>query len=292
MVLETCKADLTLKPAHGARARLFLLPISFAMMLAIVNPRDACAQAKPPVAAADGTPHFEVAAIKPSKPDSQGQHWRGSADRILIENYTLRRLIRSAYGLKTDSQILGGPDWLDKQAFDINAKIDDAEIAKMVKMDRVARQHDQDEMLQSLLAERFGLKARLEQRTMPVYALVVAKSGAKLTPTSAATAAKGNNINTNNGRMTANAISMDSLVDDLAYQRETGGRMVLNRTGLTGEYDFKLDWAEDNGDGTQADPALPGLFTALQEQLGLKLQPEKGSVQVVIVGSATKPTFD
>ncbi|MGA9587857.1 MAG: TIGR03435 family protein [Terracidiphilus sp.] len=250
------------------------------------------AQTKPPVAAADETPQFEVAAIKPSKPDSQGQNWHGSADRILIGNYTLRRLIRSAYGLKTDAQVLGGPDWLDKQAFDISAKIDDAEITKMKAMDGPAKQRERNAMLQSLLGERFALKAHLDYRTMPVYELVVAKSGAKLTPTSPATAAKGNNVTTRNGHMTASAISMDVFADDLDYRPETGGRMVLNRTGLSGEYDFKLNWAQDNGDGTTADSSLPGLFTALQEQLGLKLQPGKGSVDVVVIESATKPTFD
>ncbi len=127
---------------------------------------------------------------------------------------------------------------------------------------------------------------------MPVYALVVAKSGARLTPTSPETAAKGHNISINNGRMIASAISMDSFADDLAYQSETGGRMVLNRTGLAGEFDFKLNWAQDNGDDTSADPTLAGLFTALQEQLGLKLQPEKGEVPVVVIESAAQPTFD
>jgi uncharacterized protein (TIGR03435 family) len=292
MVLETCKVDLVPAPVRGGRAGGFLLSILFALLLAVGNVRGASAQTKPAVAAADDTPHFEVAAIKPSKPDSEGQNWHGSADRILIGNYTLRRLIRSAYGLKSDAQILGGPDWIDKQAFDINAKIDDAEIAKMAKMDRVARQRERNQMVQSLLAERFMLKAHLDHKTMPVYALVVVKSGAKLTPTSPETSAKGNNISTNNGRMTASAISMDSFADDLAYQRETGGRMVLNHTGLTGEYDFKLDWAEDNGDSTPADPALADLFTALQEQLGLKLQPEKGSVEVVVVESASMPAFE
>jgi uncharacterized protein (TIGR03435 family) len=292
MVLETCKVDLVPAPVRGGRAGGFLLSILFALLLAVGNVRGASAQTKPAVAAADDTPHFEVAAIKPSKPDSEGQNWHGSADRILIGNYTLRRLIRSAYGLKSDAQILGGPDWIDKQAFDINAKIDDAEIAKMAKMDRVARQRERNQMVQSLLAERFMLKAHLDYKTMPVYALVVVKSGAKLTPTSPETSAKGNNISTNNGRMTASAISMDSFADDLAYQRETGGRMVLNHTGLTGEYDFKLDWAEDNGDSTPADPALADLFTALQEQLGLKLQPEKGSVEVVVVESASMPAFE
>jgi uncharacterized protein (TIGR03435 family) len=250
------------------------------------------AQHETPPAIAGDKPSFEVAAIKPSNADNQNQSWHGSTDRILIENYSLRRLIRTAYGLKTDAQILGGPDWLDKQAFDISAKIDDAEIAKMKTMDRESKRHEQNAMLQSLLADRFALKAHFDHRTMPVYALVVEKSGAKLTPTSVVTAGKGHSIDTTNGHMTATAISMDSFADDLAYQRETGGRMVVNRTRLTGEYDFKLNWAQDNGDGTTADPALASLFTALREQLGLRLQPEKGEVQVVIIESATKPTFD
>jgi len=278
---------------HTARRWGFLVQVATGPLLlaGIFLPR-LSAQAQSSKEAAEQLPRFEVAAIKPSKQDNQNHNWSGSTDRILIENYTLRRLIRSAYGLKSDSQILGGPDWLDKQSFDINAKIDDAEIAKMAKMDRVAKQRERNEMLQSLLVERFMLKAHLDHKTLPVYALVVVKSGARLTPTSPATAAKGHNISTNNGRMTASAISMDSFADDLAYQSETGGRMVLNRTGLTGDYDFKLDWAEDNGESLPADSALTGLFTALQEQLGLKLESEKGSVQVVIVESAAKPAFD
>ncbi len=281
-------------PARNAARRWAFITQVAAGLLLLVSmflPR-LSTQAQSSKEATDQLPHFEVAAIKPSKPDNQNHSWSGSADRILIENYTLRQLIRSAYGLKSDLQILGGPDWIDKQSFDINTKIDDAEIAKMAKMDRVARQREWNGMLQSLLVERFALKARLDHRTMPVYALVVAKFGAKLTPTSPATAAKGHNISANNGRMTATAISMDSFAEDLEYQSETGGRMVLNRTGLTGEYDFKLDWAEDNGESVPADSALTSLFTALQEQLGLKLRSEKGSVEVVVVESATKPTFD
>src|SRR6202021_1544870 len=101
---------------HACR---YLLSIFFALFLAAVNVRAAGAQSKPAVATADETPHFEVAAIKPSKPENRGHNsTRGSSDRMLIQNYTLRGLIRLAYGLKTDSQILGGPDWLDKKAFD------------------------------------------------------------------------------------------------------------------------------------------------------------------------------
>jgi uncharacterized protein (TIGR03435 family) len=290
MVLERRKADLIAASFRAASLQLVWVAIIFALLAGIGEVRRASAQARPPVS--DEAPHFEVAAIKPSKPDDRNQSWHGSADRILIENFTLRHLIKSAYGLKTDAQVLGGADWLDRQGFDISVKIDDAEIAKMKSMDWPSKQRERSAMLRSLLAERFALKAHLGRRKMAVYALVLDKSGAKLTPSSPETTARGNHISTTNGRMTATATSMDAFADDLDYRPETGGRMVLNRTGLTGAYDFKLSWAEDNDDGTTADPALPSLITALQEQLGLRLQSDKGFVDVVVVESATKPAFD
>lgn len=256
----------------------------------IAGSASARAQQAPSVAAAASPPSFEVAAIKLTKPDDRGHNWDGTADRISIENYTLRRLIRSAYGLKSDSQILGGPDWIDKQAFDIQAKIDEADVEKMHKMSAEDRQKARNEMLQSLLADRFQLKVRLDRRTMPVYALVQIKSGAKLTLV--APDSKSHGLNVHNWHMIATALSMDGLADDLTLEPETGDRVVLNRTGLTGEYDFKMNWTEDPGTGVPPDSEFPGLFTALQEQLGLKLEPQKGSVPVVIVDSAAKPMID
>lgn len=237
-------------------------------------------------------PAFEVAAIKLSKPDDNSHNWNGTRDRISIENYTLRRLIRSAYELKSDAQIEGGPDWIDKQAFDITAKIDDAEIEKMRSMNAFEKQRERDQMLRALLADRFQLKIRLDHRVMPVYALVQASSGAKLKRAATETATSGHSLNIHNGQMTASAISMDSLADDLGREPETGGRVVLNRTGLTGDFDFKLDWAEDFGSGVPPDSTLPGLFTALQEQLGLRLKSEKDPVPIVVIESATKPVID
>lgn len=235
---------------------------------------------------------FEVAAIKLSKPDDPHHGWHGTNDRIFIENYSLRRLIRSAYGLKSDLQVIGGPDWSGKQAFDIEAKIDEADVDKMHNMSPEERQKARNEMLQSLLAERFQLKARVDQRVMLVYALVVAKSGPKLAPAAPSAPGKGHGISVDNGHMVATDISMSSLADDLAYAPETGDRVVLNHTGLTGEYDFKLNWTEDPGTGVPPDSEFPGLFTALEEQLGLKLESQKGSVPVVIVESAAKPVVD
>jgi uncharacterized protein (TIGR03435 family) len=92
--------------------------------------------------------------------------------------------------------------------------------------------------------------------------------------------------------MTASAVSMDDLADDLTGMPESGDRVVLNLTGLSGEYDFMLNWGEDRGEGVPADATYPGLFTALQEQLGLKLESQKGSVDVIVVEAATEPVLD
>ena len=235
-------------------------------------------------------PAFEVAAIKLSRPDDPNHGWHGTRDRIAIENYTLRRLIRSAYGLKADTQVIGGPDWTEKQAYDISAKIDDAEITRMNAMPAIEKLKERNQMLQTLLADRFQLKVRQEERVMPVYALVQAKGGARITPN--ATASKSNGSSSDNGRMTATGLSMDSFAETLEYFSETGDRVVLNRTGLAGEFDFKLNWTEDPGGGVPPDAEFPGLFTALEEQLGLKLESQKGSVPVVIIESAQKPVID
>lgn len=280
----------TRRPAYTGPVKSFCRFVAGFLAFCTVIACAGAQQATPVAATPAKLPAFEVASIKLSRPDDNGHNWHGTADRISIENYTLQRLIRSAYGLKSDMQIIGGPDWIGKQAFDIQAKIDEADVARMHNMSPEDRQKARNQMLQSLLADRFQLKVRLDHRDMPVYALVQTKSGAKLTL--AAPAAKNHGINVDNGHMTASALSMDGLADDLTYESEVGDRVVLNRTGLTGEYDFKLNWTEDSGTGVPPDSEFPGLFTALQDQLGLKLESQKGAVPVVIVDAATKPLID
>jgi uncharacterized protein (TIGR03435 family) len=271
----------------------------------IVVPR-VTPQASAQFSTAAKKPSFEVVAIKPSNPDSRNHVWNQSADRILIQNYSLRQIVRVAYDAKSDSQIMGGPKWIDKQPYDIVAKMDDAEIAKMRNLSNRERHAEQCLLMQSLLAERFQIQVSRGQRTLPVYALVVAKSGSKLTSSKQTTTEeKGSSpasdkpkvrgqhtILVNNGHMAATGVSMDDLADDLTGMRESGDRVVLNLTGLSGEYDFTLNWAEDRGDGVPADATYPGLFTALQEQLGLKLESQKGLVDVIVVEAATEPVLD
>jgi uncharacterized protein (TIGR03435 family) len=129
-------------------------------------------------------------------------------------------------------------------------------------------------------------------RTLPVFDLVVSRSGSKIKPTPPAGAdSQGNDpgIDINWGELTATAASMDAFADVLSGMRDMTNRVVINRTGLTGNFDFKMDWARDRGNGPPPDSPYPGLFTALQEQLGLRLKPDKASVPVVIVESAAEP---
>ncbi|MGB6721344.1 MAG: TIGR03435 family protein [Terracidiphilus sp.] len=249
------------------------------------------AQESLPEASAEQPPSFEVAAIKPGKPDDQNHSWNDSTNRISIENYTLRRLISVAYELKSESQVVGGPKWIDQQTFDIAAKIDDAEVAKLRKMTSAARHAERDLMLQSFLVDRFGLKLIWGKRKLPIFALVVAKSGAKFLP-SAEKDGGASNISGYNGQVSATNISMDEFAHYLAILDEVGDHVVLNRTDLQGRYDLRLNFTRDHGNGVPADAAYPGLFTALPEQLGLELKPDKGPVDVAIVKAASEPAVD
>ncbi len=259
-------------------------------------------------AAQDSAPSFEVASIKPSDPDKNGQDFDIDHERVLIQNYTLRRLIRIAYGLKMDQQIEGGAKWTDTQRFDISAKIEDAEYTKLRTLKGSEYSKEFNRMLQSFLAERFQLRVTTKERIMPVYALVVAKSEAKLTQSppqhqgssmsvhiggTDASAPSSNATPRNDiARMTAKGISMDSFADTLTGQRVTSGHIVINRTGLAGDYDFNMIWTSDRGEGAMADASYPGLFTALREQLGLKLENDKGPIKVIMIDAAAEPVFD
>jgi len=278
------------RPHVGATAVIQCLAAGL-LALGILSGPHARAQQTPKPATAGQAPTFEVAAIKPSKPGDGNHNWDDSADRVSIENYTLRRLISVAYGLKSESQVLGGPKWIDHQTFDILAKIDDADVAKMRTMNHTDRTWERDLMVRSLLVDRFGLKMSRGERKMQVFALVVAKSGAKIAPGPQKNS-RYSDLSGYNGRITATNISMDDFAHDLGILDEVGSRVVLNRTGLTGDFDFKMNFTRDHGKGVPPDALYPGLFTALKEQLGLELKPVKATIPVVIVDSASQPVFD
>ncbi len=300
MLLNACAIPLLKRTWPRLRLQteaVFRLAMVIAILPLILLAHGACAQPTPAALRGEKAAAFEVVAIKLSNPEDRGASWRGTLDRITIENYTLRHLIRVGYGLKSDTQVLGGPDWLDKQHFDIAAKLEDADATRLKNVNYQVRSQAVQLMLQSLLAERFQLKVNPGERTLPVFLLVVGKSGTKLTalPTpkdSDEARNRNHGTKTENGHLTATALTMDSFADYLTSQSDTGDRVVLNRTELTGDFDFNLNWAEDRGGGIPADAAYPGLFTAVEEQLGLELKSDKGPVPVVAVISVSKPELD
>lgn len=263
---------------------------------------------------------FEVATIKPNKAGPGRASFMISAGMLTIENVPLRRIIMNAWGAKSNAQLTGGPDGILDQPWDIDAKIDPADVARMKNLPREETDRTIDLMLQSLLAERFHLKVHIDTQQLPVYELVVAKGGPKLTASAPrppppadgqaapipATGDKKPDPGFRGMRMTANGsvlemtarnAPVEMLASVLARRPEMGSRLVLDKTGLAGEYDFTLHFAaedpsESGHGGEPADTAAdsPGLFTALEEQLGLKLEAGKAPVQIVVIDDVEPPT--
>ena len=213
---------------------------------------------------------------------------------------TTRLLIGHAFNVQalSKSQIVGGPEWVNDDIYEIRAKINGPLSEAMQAMPSRERQEKTELMEQSLLAERFKLKVHFETRELPVFALVVAKGGPKLTPSTNASSAHGLGLRlTGQGaELKAEGTSIQSLASALQMQPEIGGRLLVDRTGLTGKYDITLNWARDRGAAggpeaaTAQDEGGPTFFTALEEQLGLKLVETKGPVEVIVIDHIERPS--
>ena len=235
-------------------------------------------------------PAFDVASIKPNR---SGEQASGSTTRkggYVGTNLTLHQLATEAYGLRP-FQVIGGPGWIKLDRFDINARVPEGATGRLAPM------------LRTLLADRFKLRAHTETREQQVYALVLARPdgrlGAKLTASTkecgAAGASCGMNVNASNmsGTLTGIGQPLSRLATALSGFAADG--LVIDRTGLTGNFDIELRWTPDNlrnaAAGTPAGDG-PSLFTALQEQLGLKLESARGPVEYLVIDSAEQPTPD
>lgn len=248
---------------------------------------------------------FEVASIKPSDPAASGMQIRMSPGNLFTaKNATVKVLIQQAYEVR-DFQISGGPGWLDTERYDITAKghgtgLSDDDVGKMTNEQRRPLEEQFLLELRALLADRFQLILHRETKELPVYTLIVAKNGQKL---QAATddAGTGGGLTMRRGsagqtEMTGKNTPLSYLVKNLSNQL---GRAVLDKTGLTGNYDFKMTFSPDPGpqqgpvnsgadQSAGVETAGPSIFTALQEQLGLRLEAQKGPVGVVVIDSVQK----
>jgi uncharacterized protein (TIGR03435 family) len=221
---------------------------------------------------------FESASVKPANSGKLGPSVDTFAGRFKATNATVRYLLQYAYSVM-DFQVAGGPTWIGSEKYDIDAK------GESNVKDREYRS-----MMSALLADRFRLKFHRETRELPVYALVLAKNGPKLLP--AAKDAK-SSMDGNRGELT---VRNATVVEFASILSNVLGRKVVENTGLTGRYDLTLKWTPDDS-RTQpgsnlrlADPAGLPIFTAIQEQLGLKLESTKGPIEVLVIDSVEHPT--
>jgi uncharacterized protein (TIGR03435 family) len=239
--------------------------------------------------AADANPSFEVATIKPSNPDAPGKAFRVSGRQFSTLNTTLSDMLTFAYDLHA-KQIEGGPDWLNKDKYDVTAK-PDGEGQPNSKQWKV--------MLQKLLADRFQLKFHREKKELPVYAIVIAKSGSKLTKSEGDPNGLPGLFFRGLGDLPARNANMTDFAGLL--QAAVLDRPVVDQTGLSGRFDFELKWTPDESQFTSLGPhvpapaadnpnAPPDLFTAMQEQLGLKLESTKAPVDVLAIDGVQKPS--
>jgi len=273
------------------------------------------AQAQPqPAQAADAGLSFEVASVKSNK-TGDGRVMLGlqPGGRFTATNVPLRLLIQNAYRVQ-GFQVVGAPDWLHSERFDIAAKAEGDPTQEQVQ-----------QMVRALLADRFKLQVHRETREMPIYVLVMARSdgklGEKLKPSTtdceamrgrgrgvpvappAPGAAMPCGMRMGPGNILAGAMPMTQLATSLSNMV---GRIVVDRTGLTGNYDFELTYTPEQlaqggpagrggapgGGGPAIDPNGPSIYTAIQEQLGLKLDSQRGPVETLVIDRVERPTED
>jgi uncharacterized protein (TIGR03435 family) len=251
----------------------------FAVLLSPATHSQAPAAA-PPTAQAAPTPQYEyaVATVKPDKSEGVQSYWRNTIDGFSAITPPIG-FIMSAYDVHTPEQIVGLPAWAGSEAFAIEAKMDGDTVAALAKLQPQEQWQQRQKMLQALLADRFALKVHRTTKELPIYVLTVVDAG-KLKKSVSETGGS----STYSGKFTARGISIDSLAMNLS---NTVGRTVVNQTGLEGTYDFTLEWAPEGADAS--DPR-PSIFTALEEQMGLKLKPARGPVDAIVVDAIKRPS--
>jgi uncharacterized protein (TIGR03435 family) len=223
---------------------------------------------------------FEVASIKPSNADSGSSGIESGHGRIHGINVTLKRCIMGAYGIGPN-QVLGGPDWITSDLFDITAKAEQP-VGGAALMS----------MLQTLLADRFKLALHREATPIQAYVLEIAKSGPKLEKGDG----QGARTNSGRGEIVATNATLDRFSEILSRQMDLP---VVNHTGLQGVFNLKVRWTPESAPPAKPPegpiiegPIIegPSIFTAIQQQLGLRLHAQKVSIEVLVIDRAERPS--
>lgn len=261
----------------------------------------------------DEQPRFEVASIKRNTLNDRIVVSQGQNGRLMLRGYSLAMLVQSAYRVQ-EFQVVGGPDWIETERFDIEA-IEPPADATGAAPGPVAPgpgpPRPRDLMLRALLEERFSLAVHKETRERPVYALVLARSDGTLGPSLTRSAvdcatAKGADAcgtSVGPGYIRVRGVTMAQLATAFSRLTNTGSslnRLVVDRSALDGRYDAELRFTPEfvpplpegrlPGGLPPVDPNGPSIFTAVQEQLGLKLDPQRGPVEVLVIDRVERPT--
>jgi uncharacterized protein (TIGR03435 family) len=243
--------------------------------------------------AANANPAFEVATIKPARPGIPGKGFTVRGGEVLTINTSVSDLLTMAYNLHA-KQIVNGADWVSSQKYDITGK---ADVPGLPGIEQFKL------MIQKLVADRFQLKFHREKKELSAYVITVAKTGNKLTPSAADPNQLPGLFFSGPGRFTARNATLTEFAQ--VMQGSAMDRPVVDQTGLTGRYDFTLNWTPDefqfadirgpNGALPQPPPGrdtteYPDLFTAIQQQLGLKIDSGKAPVDVLVIDHVERPS--
>jgi uncharacterized protein (TIGR03435 family) len=228
--------------------------------------------------AADAHPSFAVATIKPHDPASNRQGFNAAGDHFTIRNESVANLMEFTYSVH-ERQIVDAPDWVFHDRFDIEGATDTPGEPSL---------RQQQEMLQKLLADRFHLTFHRDKRMLSVYAIQIAKGGPKLKPAANPDAEADQEGNGHGTEQTVIYTSAD-IASFIMGEQFFLDRPLVDQTGLTGKYDFSIRYTYDEVHSTDPN-APPGLFTAVQEQLGLKFEPTRASTAVLVIDHVDQPS--
>jgi uncharacterized protein (TIGR03435 family) len=298
------------------------VPLLYSLLDATPGKAQAPGQSAAATSSGAGTPaalptyEYDVVSIKANKSGSAIPGGRQSDVGIDVTNFPLVFLIQAALGVSPD-RIIGLPGWLSTDRFDVNAKMDPEVVDALKKLSQDDRKTVQQNMLQALFADRCKLKFHRETKELPTFALSLGKNGPKFKESKPGDQPEagikvpdgkgGNGTMTvgEKGMMTFHGLPISYVVAILSQQL---GRTVVDKTGLTGKYDFSWqfvpsaamirqfgggatpDAASGNSSGIPSDPDGTDLFTAVAEQLGLKLETAKGPVEVIVIDHIEKPS--
>jgi uncharacterized protein (TIGR03435 family) len=242
-------------------------------------------QAKPSMMAKDADPGWDVVTVKPSESDDTSSGFQVHGRQILMERESVESMVGFGYGIHA-KQIAGAPDWAATERWNIEG---------VPNVPGQPNMQQYETLVRKILAERFGLKVHTETRELPVYALRVAKDGATLASGKGIvkTAADPNGVldmhDRINGGQRRIQVTNGSIADIALVLKFYTDRPLVDQTGLAGRYDFQLAWTFDETRAPTDGSAAPSLFTAVQEDMGLKLEPVKAPVDVLVIDKVERP---